>query len=212
MWWWREHTHTSWTLRLLLSLNIDNSFLNKCMLYRHINVLLASYLLKIKVWLKQPNINWILFMLMLFYLCSSESRKTNQLCSISRCDSDSLLNEVCPMFPWFQERLFFLCIISLYSQFSYELNGALNWWWPFYYDTSQWNFLFDVVMISIWLLIVDQRSWTKVWYPILQFFKYMDSSIWVLFPCQHFITEAWVLSHDSILLPHCLTNTGLYYL
>lgn len=60
------------------------------------------------------------------------------------------------MFPLFQERLSSCVFFSLYSQFIYELNGALNW--PFYYDMSQWNFLFDVVMISIWLLIVDQRS------------------------------------------------------
>lgn len=104
-----------------------------------------------------------------------------------------------------------LCIISLYSQFIYELNGALNWWWPFYYDTSQRNFLFDVVMISIWLLIVDQRSWTKVWYPILQFFKYMDSSVWVLFllpTLQHWGMGAfpWFDSPHAINLHYFILN------
>lgn len=37
---------------------------------------------------------WEWFYLMLFPDLSSESTHTNQLCSISQCDSDSLLNEV----------------------------------------------------------------------------------------------------------------------
>ena len=58
------------------------------------------------------GLSWF-FVLTSLFLHSSESRHTNQLCSISQCNSDSLLNEVND-FPWIWGNLLFMYLNPFY--------------------------------------------------------------------------------------------------
>lgn len=69
-------------------------------------------------------------------MLSSESRQTNQLCSISQCDSDSLLNEVCLSPFHFHRKMYvfsnifyvlqiFCCFIMAYVTLFFSNQGFL---------------------------------------------------------------------------------------